>query len=334
MKLLIITQKVDKHDPVLGFFHRWLEEFAKRCELVTVICLEQGDFNLPVNVRVLSLGKEAGQSRLKYLINFYKYIWWERNNYETVLVHMNQEYVLLAGWLWRIWGKHVWLWRNHKIGSWLTVVAVWLAHRVFCTSPQSFTARFNKTKLMPVGIDTNFFSPDVSAASVPRSILMLGRIAPVKHVEVFIDALHILNAQGINFTATIAGGARLEDRAYEAMLRDKLAQYQLTERVTLLGPVTQDGARKLYAEHQVYINLTPAGSMDKTIFEAMAMGAMPLVYNQDLRNILGTKLVVEKLKGDEIAKKINLAFNHASMPELRTWVGQEHGISTLISRLM
>jgi hypothetical protein len=90
----------------------------------------------------------------------------------------------------------------------------------------------------------------------------------------------------------------------------------------------------LYAEHQVYINLTPAGSMDKTIFEAMAMGAMPLVYNQDLRNILGTKLVVEKLKGDEIAKKINLAFNHASMPELRTWVGQEHGISTLISRLM
>jgi len=28
MKLLIITQAVDKNHPVLGFFHRWVEELA------------------------------------------------------------------------------------------------------------------------------------------------------------------------------------------------------------------------------------------------------------------------------------------------------------------
>ena len=27
MKLLVITQKVDKNDAILGFFHRWLIEF-------------------------------------------------------------------------------------------------------------------------------------------------------------------------------------------------------------------------------------------------------------------------------------------------------------------
>ena len=32
MKLLIITQKVDSADPILGFFHQWVEEFAKHCE--------------------------------------------------------------------------------------------------------------------------------------------------------------------------------------------------------------------------------------------------------------------------------------------------------------
>ena len=58
MKLLIITQKVDINDPVLGFFHRWLEEFAKHYEFVTVICLEKGEHRLPENVKVLSLGKE------------------------------------------------------------------------------------------------------------------------------------------------------------------------------------------------------------------------------------------------------------------------------------
>src|SRR3989344_6741688 len=57
MRLLIVTQKVDKNDPVLGFFHRWIEKFAKNFERVTVICLGKGEYNLPANVKVLSLGK-------------------------------------------------------------------------------------------------------------------------------------------------------------------------------------------------------------------------------------------------------------------------------------
>ena len=72
MKLLIVTQKVDKNDPILGFFHRWIEEFARHVEFVTVICLGVGEYSLPVNVKVLSLGKEKKKSRLKYIFMFYK----------------------------------------------------------------------------------------------------------------------------------------------------------------------------------------------------------------------------------------------------------------------
>ena len=39
MKILIITQKVDQNDDVLGFFHGWIAEFAKHCEQVTVYFL-------------------------------------------------------------------------------------------------------------------------------------------------------------------------------------------------------------------------------------------------------------------------------------------------------
>ncbi len=52
MKLLILTQKVDINDDVLGFFHRWILEFAKHYEYITVIALEIGEYNLPENVKV------------------------------------------------------------------------------------------------------------------------------------------------------------------------------------------------------------------------------------------------------------------------------------------
>ncbi len=40
-RILIVTQTVDTQDPVLGFFVRWIEEFAKHAEELTVICLEK-----------------------------------------------------------------------------------------------------------------------------------------------------------------------------------------------------------------------------------------------------------------------------------------------------
>lgn len=101
MNLLILTQKVDKNDSNLGFFHRWLEEFSKKCEKVTVICLYKGEYSLPNNVRILSLGKEKGVCRLKYLFNFYKYIFKYRREYDSVFVHMNQIYMILGGSWWK-----------------------------------------------------------------------------------------------------------------------------------------------------------------------------------------------------------------------------------------
>ena len=67
MKLLIITQKVDKNDQLLGFFIEWLRRFSGKFEKITVLCLEKGEFELPENVKVISLGKDEGASKLKQL---------------------------------------------------------------------------------------------------------------------------------------------------------------------------------------------------------------------------------------------------------------------------
>src|SRR3989338_9057482 len=123
MRLLICTQAVDTTDPVLGFFHGWIVALAKHAEHVHVICLKKGEYRLPSNVLVHSLGKEEGRSLIKYTLRFYRSIWSLRNDYDSVFVHMNEEYVLLAGVFWRLLGKRIVLWRNHKKGSWRTRLA-------------------------------------------------------------------------------------------------------------------------------------------------------------------------------------------------------------------
>ena len=112
MRLLILTQKIDAEDSILGFFHEWVREFSKNTESVLVICLERGIVNLPQNVRVFSLGKESGSSRFGYILNFYKLIWKYRKEYDSVFVHMNQVYVLLGGLFWKLWHK-----KRQKVGG-------------------------------------------------------------------------------------------------------------------------------------------------------------------------------------------------------------------------
>jgi hypothetical protein len=138
MKLLILTQKADINDDILGFFHRWIEEFARHCESVIVICLQKGEYDLPENVRVLSLGKErvtryalGVTNKLKYLFNFYKYIWQERNNYDSVFVHMNPIYIVLGGLFWKLWNKKIILWYTHKAFNFKLRVAEKLVDKIF-----------------------------------------------------------------------------------------------------------------------------------------------------------------------------------------------------------
>ena len=147
MKLLILTQKVNKNDAILGFFHRWIEEFSKHCDKLTVICLKKGEYDLPDNVKVLSLGKEGGVSRLKYIFRLYKYIWQERKNYDFVFVHMNVEYVVLCGILCKLLRKKIGLWYMHKSVTWKLRLAEKLSNTIFTATKESFRLKSDKLKI-------------------------------------------------------------------------------------------------------------------------------------------------------------------------------------------
>lgn len=301
MRLLIITQAVDERDPVLGFFTRWITEFAKHCERIEVICLRKGQYELPTNVRVHSLGKEHGVSRARYVLNFYTYLWRLRRDYDAVFVHMNQEYVLLAGWYWKLAGKPVYLWRNHYAGSWLTNLAAFFAKKVFCTSTHSYTAKYKKTVLMPVGVDTEQFSPGKEEPS-PCSILFLARMAPSKRPLILLEALANLTHEGVTYTASFVGLPLPGDRAYYDDLRRRAEILKLP--VIFAPGVPHQETVDWYRGHAFFVNASPSGMFDKTLFEAAASGCLPLAASADWSKEVGEDLfftdartLTERLRG-------------------------------------
>ena len=284
MKLLVVTQAVDTEDPVLGFFVHWIEEFSKRVEHTEVICLKLGRSDLPKNVGIYSLGKERGAaSRAAYAWRFLSLAWKLRNDYDAVFVHMNQEYILLAGWLWKLLGKRVYLWRNHYAGSLFTDVAAMFCTKVFCTSRYSYTARYKKAMLMPVGIDTDRFFPDARVARTSHSIFFLARMSPSKRPEMLIDALAMLAREGQTFTSSFVGSPLPQDEVYYEGLKEKVRALGLADRITFLPGVPNDQTPDLYRAHEVFVNASPSGMLDKTIFEAAASGCLVLVASVDIR---------------------------------------------------
>ena len=305
MRLFVVTQAVDVRDPVLGFFVGWVGELAKHFERIEVVCLREGEHAFPANVGVHSLGKERGRpvfGAAAYALRFLALAWHLRESYDAVLVHMNQEYILIAGWLWKIFGKRVFLWRNHYAGSLLTDFAAAFSTKVLYTSRSSYTARYEKAVRMPVGVDTARFHPDGTTLRVPGSILFLARMAPSKRPEILVDALARLTRKNIDFTATFVGSPRSQDTTYYKRLMARVESLGLSNHVIFTPGLPNIETPALYRSHDIFVNASPSGMLDKTIFEAAASGCAVLASSEDIKEQLGDEYYFATV--DELADKL------------------------------
>ena len=303
---------MDINDDVLGFMHGWIAEFAKQCERITVIALGAGEYKLPANVKVLSLGKEAGESRIKYLINFYKYIWRERKNYDAVLVHMNKEYVVLGGIFWRLFNKKIGLWYVHKQAGFILRLAEKIADVVFTASKESFKLKSSKLKIVGHGIDLNkFYYRPGRDDNENFKIIYVGRISRIKNQKLLIEAVNILNKRGVgNIKVELVGNPIYrEDDDYKNELVKQIEDYRLKNQVRFVGGVPNENMPDVYRQAGLSVNLCPTGGMDKAVLESMAMGLPVIVFNKAFAPPLGEHkdLLLNNLSADELAQKIYAA---------------------------
>lgn len=311
MRLLVLTQTVDKKDSALGFFHYWIDALAERVDSVLVSALNIGEYEEPDNVKVLPIRPWGHRARLRTALRVLKLAWQHRDEYDAVFVHMNQEYVLVAGWLWCLLGKHVYMWRNHYEGNFLTDIAAVFCTRVFYTSKHSYTARFRNSEQMPVGVSVDSCHLDEPIEQKPHSVLFLGRFDQSKHPDLIVEALGNVAKKGLEFTATFVGGPSDPNSPFPNQVQTRAKELSIADRTHFAGPIPNTDTYKFYRSHTIYINAGKSGMLDKSLFKSIACGCLAIFTSNDMEEVVGNEYHfaegnLEQLT-DKLAKTLTLS---------------------------
>jgi glycosyltransferase involved in cell wall biosynthesis len=349
LRLLIVTQKVDINDDVLGFAHNWILEFSKQTQSVIVICLEMGEHHLPPNVKVFSLGKEKERSKLSYIIRFYRLLWQERKNYDVVWIHMNQVYVILGWILWRIENKKIGLWYAHKAISFSLRVAEKMADVIFTSTKSGFRLISRKINIVGQGIDVKKFQPSIKqrkTASVEKkfTIISVARISPVKSLETLISAIDILKKKGRSVELNIIGAIALtEHRLYQETLKEMAKKLGVDENIHFIGSVPNNVLLPHLQSADIFVNTGLTGSLDKAGLEAMSVGLPLLTCNEAYEEVLAQNkdnMMFPKKDSLRLAEEIEMIINMNNTEReqlsrnMRERIVKNHSLPNLVKQIV
>jgi glycosyltransferase involved in cell wall biosynthesis len=285
-KLLIITQKVDEVDDLLGFFVSWIREFSTHVERVTVITLGKGAYTLPHNIQVLSLGKEVGVSKIKQAIRLFQFLWREVRTHDAVFAHMSPVFALAAAPFTMAWNKKLVLWYLHRSITLRLRLAEKLVDTIVTADRQSLTLQSPKIVEVGHGIDVARFTVTdrASLAGRPLRILSVGRLSPIKGFDTLIRAIQELQHRNIQIEVRIVGRAVMsDDTRYERELRELVAQLGIGDILQFVGFVPYVEIPAQYRWADVVVGCTPPGGIDKAILEGMASSCAVVTSNSVMK---------------------------------------------------
>ena len=348
LRVLMITQKVDLDDDVLGFTHTWVNKLAERVGQLYVLALSVGRHELRENVILYSMGKERGAGRLRRLVNFTRVVapLVLRRRVDVVFVHMVPLYAVLAAPWAKLAGVPVVMWYAHGHVSYTLKIAHWLVERVVSSTPEGFRLPSEKLVIVGQGIDTEIFKPaEGSRPSRPFTVLSVGRISPIKDYETLIEAADILvNQRGrrdLRFVVVGDAGTP-EQAAYREWLLAEVQRRKLAGNFEFVGAVPHSKVRLYYQQADLLANLSPTGALDKAVLEAMACGIPVLACNKAFEDFLGgisPRLTFTVGDGEELADGVADILNlgnddrRSLGSELRNRVVSKHNLAGLVDRL-
>lgn len=329
-RLLIICQKVDEGDDLLGFFVDWLREFGKHADHVDVITLGRGAGALPENVHVYSLGKERGASKLSQLIRFYWLSVRLIPRCSAIFAHMSPIFVNASWPIAVVWRKKIILWYLHRSVTVRLWIAEKLVSKIVTASTESLRLKSSKIVEVGHGINVKKYQTQRTWTSGPFRVLSVGRISPIKDYETLLRG-----ARGME--VTIVGRPVMP---YDGPYFEKLKKIGGAR---FAGFIPHNRIVPYYQQADIVVSLSPTGGIDKSILEGMASGALVLTSNKVFMKYFGIYaklLIFEHSNADDLAGKLTNLFALPKEEKQRlsafliTSVATHHDIQRVVANIL
>jgi glycosyltransferase involved in cell wall biosynthesis len=346
MRLAMIITKVDSADSVYGSNIAWIRSLAQRVEHLTVIGMSVGDYQLPNNVSVFSMGKEKGAAKLIRFLNLQRVMLplLLLRKVDGVFIHQGQIWGLLIFYA-KVRCIPVILFKAH--GSMPPTVKYYLPFftAITTTTDDTFPIDTDKKIAVGQGIDTGKFVK-LSSPAEPRLIVSAGRISKVKGYEVLIEALGILNKENNDpIYLKIYGEAYSNyDQSLLVKLKRKISDLNLAHTVSLEGVIANDRMPEMLNSAALYVNAsTGPSALDKSVLEAMACELPVISCNpkfrplfKDYDPLLYCPPNEAYLLAEKIEKFFTLSVTERNQigNDLRSVVVADHDVNRLMDRVI
>lgn len=314
LRVLVVTQKVDENDDILGFFCGWLNALAKKINKTYVLALEAKNVDLAKSIELYSLDKENTSNRLNRFLKFNRASWdlCLNKKIDIIFIHMCPEYLFLIFPYAKIARIPIVMWYAHKDINYKLRLAHLLVDKVVSSSKDGFRISSNKLVITGQGINIEKFNPNAKfkVNETKRIILSVGRLSPIKNYETLIEVANILvNYMDIkDLEFRIIGDIPFESqRGYLVFLKDMVKESKLEDYLKFIGPVTYREIHNYYRNCDLFISTSNTGSLDKSTLEAMSCGKIVLTSNEAFRDCLkiySDILMFDKNDAYDLANKI------------------------------
>jgi glycosyltransferase involved in cell wall biosynthesis len=346
MHILLFNLATDADDPVLGFTTGWIRTLADRVEFIDVITMRAGRLQVPSNVRIHSVGKERGYSEPRRVVEFYRVLRriLRAHPIDVCFSHMMPLFTVLAGPVLKAKRIPIVTWYAHPKLTWVLRLAHGLSNRMVASVSTAYPYRHDKFISIGQGIDTNLFTVDKVLPDEPPMILCVGRLSPIKDHPTLITAVRLLKHDWAQpFRVVVLGGpATARDESYTLSLFQQVKQLGLAATISFEPPITMETLPSWYRRCTVVVNMTPTGSGDKVVWEAMACGRPSVVANEGFRETLGAyadRLLFTYGKPEELSQRLRWILGRSNIEResmgdyLRKQVAETHSLERLAERL-
>lgn len=339
--LWLFNLATDLDDNLLAVSHFWIEEFSKHFSKIEVYSTHIGRYALPTSVNVTEIGGGNVWRRIRGLAIIAQAclrIIQQRKS-SVVFHHMSPRTALMMALPLKIFSVKQSLWYSHKHTSLSLRFGKNFLEHIFTASEFSVGFKGKNICFVRNAVPIQYYN-DVNLAKPRVGIGSLGRVMPVKRLEILLESLSLLSEEMKQTLGTISFfGPEYLDKRYTEKLREISRKHSL--QIDFIGPVPNLEISKHLTELSIYFTGT-LGGIDKSAIEAGLCGCFVVSDNSEALKLVGMDQVYQSLGIQEdisVAKQIEMILTNPSFDlklrrEIHQFGVQNNSLESLVVKIV